>query len=70
MTNTKIDYDALLEGWAEELFQKADAARHKKDLSKVGSYEYGYYKGLNEGYIEAIARLNFLESRNRNKYKS
>lgn len=72
MTNvdySKLDYDKLLDEWAEILFKKVEAYEQKRDDCEVGSYKYGCYQGKSAGVMEAITRLSMLERREFKKYK-
>lgn len=65
---SKIDYDRLLDDWAEILHKEADKAKKVSDESEMGSYRYGYFNGLSKGYFDAIARLSLLENRKVKNY--
>ena len=65
---SKLDYDKLLDEWAEILFKKVEAYEQKRDECEMGTYKYGCYQGKHDGIMEAITRLSMLERREFNKY--
>jgi len=60
-----INYDELLNQWAEKIYQKADTYRDKGIYEESGSWKDGYYKGLAEAYIMAITELTMLEKKSK-----
>ncbi len=54
----KIDYDSLLDKWAEKVLEKADEAEKRKENYEPGSHRYAYNKGYAEGLRIATAMLN------------
>lgn len=68
MDKSKLDYDKLLDDWADDLFTLAEHFEMKLDQCDAGSFKHGYYAGKQDGIIEAIASLAMLETRKRNKY--
>ena len=65
---TKLDYDKLLDDWAEDLFEEAEKYEKKRDQASTGSYAHGYFAGKHDGVIQAIAKLSTLETRKARKY--
>lgn len=65
---TEIDYDRLLDDWADIIYVEAD--RHKKTSEEfeTGSYRRGYYAGLHAAYIDSLARISLLENRKAKRY--
>lgn len=68
MTKTTLDYDALLNDWAEELHKKVDKAREMEGESETGSYKHGHCVGYCEGLLMALAQLSLLEKRKTKNY--
>ncbi|MEM4994897.1 hypothetical protein WKH56_20245 [Priestia sp. SB1] len=64
----KLDYDKLLDEWAEILFKDAEEYEKKRDQASTDSYAYGYFAGKHDGVIQAIAKLSILETRKARKY--
>ncbi|MFK3936502.1 hypothetical protein ACI2JA_03165 [Alkalihalobacillus sp. NPDC078783] len=64
-----LDYNKLLDDWAEDLLNEAERWGDKKNQHDVGSYKYGYYQGISEGYYMAVSKLNGLEKRKARKHK-
>lgn len=64
-----IDYNKLLDDWADHLLPKAHEADEKSGYEQAGSYKYGYFKGYSQGIREASAYLSFLEKRKSHLYK-
>lgn len=65
---SKLDYDRLLDDWAEMIFVEADRCKKISEEAEVGSYRYGYFDGVHKGYIDALAKLSLLENRKYKKY--
>lgn len=64
---TEINYDELLNKWAEKVYAKADKCAEERKYEDSGSYKDGYLKGLNEAFIMAISMLNMEEKIYRRK---
>jgi len=60
-----MDYNELLNQWAEKIYLKADSCKDKREYEKTGSWKDGYYKGLNEAYIMSITELTILEKKHK-----
>jgi len=60
-----MDYNKLLDEWAEEVYKKADKAREESGWADTGSYKHGRLVGYDDGLIMAITMLTRLED----KYK-
>lgn len=65
----EINYDELLDEWADKVFAKADKCKEKRDYEESGSWKDGYLKGLNEAYIMAISMLTLEEKKAKIKLK-
>lgn len=63
-----LDYDKLLDDWAELVYEKVDKLEEQLDSAKVGSTKYCYLKGRQDAYLESLAMLSLLEKRKKNKY--
>lgn len=64
-----LDYDKLLDDWAEYLLKKSDEADENNSYEEIGTFKYGYRKGYAEGIREAVSYLSFLEKRRKSLYK-
>ncbi|MEK4025407.1 hypothetical protein [Sporosarcina sp. FSL W7-1283] len=64
----KLDYDLLLDDWAEEIYQMADEHAIKRDVSETGSFKHGYHKGMHDALIMSLVKVTFLENRRTKKY--
>lgn len=64
---SKIDYDMLLDDWAEIVITEADRYMSLSETAEVGSYRSGFYDGMYRGHVDALDRLILLK--NRKKYK-
>ena len=64
----ELDYNKLLDDWADELFAKADEYAEKRDKQEIGSYNYGYYNGISEALYLAITKLTIRERRYKKKF--
>lgn len=62
---TKINYEKLLNDWAEEIFRRADEAEERMSVAEIGSYKHGCSKGLGDGYRMAVAILTRMEQKRR-----
>ena len=62
-----INYNKLLDDWAEHILKKAHTAENKRLYEDLFSYKGGYLKGYSEGIRTALAHLSLLEKR---KYKN
>lgn len=69
MDKHNLDYDKLLDDWAEGLFKQAEEFEEKRDQADVGSYSHGYYRGKHDATIAAITKLAMLEGRKNKKYR-
>lgn len=58
-----MDYNQLLDEWAEEVYSKADKAREESNYTKVGSYKHGLHVGYADGLIMAVTLLSKHEKR-------
>lgn len=67
MENGVLNYEGLLGEWAKYIFENADRYREIQGQKKIGSYEYGYARGINEGLTESVTKLAVLESPRKNK---
>lgn len=56
-----MDYNKLLDEWAEKVFEKADKAMKLSEDSKENSYEQGYRRGYSNGLRMAISILSQME---------
>lgn len=65
-----IDYDRLLDDWADHMHEKAEIARIQSEEKKLGSYTDGYWRGYQTGIYESSAYLTFLEKRKRKMYET
>ncbi|MGG0667785.1 hypothetical protein ABE073_04565 [Lederbergia citrisecunda] len=63
-----LDYDLLLDDWAEEIYALADKHEAKKDESKTGSFQHGYHKGMHDALIMSLVKVSFLENKRTKKY--
>ena len=61
----EIDYDKLLNEWADEIYKKADKAREDYGYQENGDFKNGRLMGYADGLIMAISILTRLEK----KYK-
>lgn len=68
MTELKLDYDALLDDWAEILHKKADAAKEIEENAETGSFKHAHCIGYREGLFMALSQLSLLEKRKKKKY--
>lgn len=62
-----INYDELLNNWSEKVLAKAEKYEEEKEYTEVGSFKYGYLKGLAEGYRLAEAMLAQEERKEKKK---
>ena len=62
-----IDYDKLLDEWAEKVFKKADEARDRYEEEDVGTTRSSYCRGYMEGLLMATAILSRMEKKARGK---
>jgi hypothetical protein len=62
----KLNYKLLLEDWTIDLIEKIEKCEQKLKKLETGSYEYGYYKGIQEGYKTSLAKMDFLKSPQKN----
>ena len=60
-----MDYDKLLDEWAEEIYKKTDKAREDYGYQKNGDFKNGRLMGYTDGLIMALTMLTTLEK----KYK-
>lgn len=58
MDSKDIDYDKLLEMWAEKIYEKVTHIEKKEPKDEYGK---GRQAGAIEGYLMAMAILNRLE---------
>lgn len=65
----QLDYERLLDDWADELFNKVQLYEEKRDKEEMGSYKYGYYQGKHDGVMEALTKLSMFEKRKGKKYE-
>lgn len=65
-----LDYEKLLDDWAEELFEMSRQHEKLRDMSEIGSVDYGYHAGMSNAYVTAVTKLTFLEKRKSKKYKT
>lgn len=63
-----INYDKLLDDWAEELFKQSDKLKNRIKNEELSQYKEAYLKGYSEGIISAIVTLDFYEKRKYKKY--
>lgn len=56
-----MDYEKLLDDWAEKLLSEADKFRETSEDAIVGSYNHGYSKGYSDGMYMALTFLNRIE---------
>jgi hypothetical protein len=68
LDKSKLDYDRLLDDWAEDLFILAEHFKMKTNQCELDSFKNGYYSGKHDGIIEAIASLAVFETRKKGKY--
>ncbi|RYI30511.1 hypothetical protein EVU96_08845 [Bacillus infantis] len=68
MTELKIDYDKLLDDWADRLYKKADELEEQLKDREDGSYRHGFINGKRDGFFEALATLSLLEKKKKNNY--
>lgn len=60
-----MDYNKLLDEWAEIVLEKAMVVQSKNDDYEFGTYKYG----LNKGYAEGLRMATAILSRLEQKYK-
>jgi hypothetical protein len=60
-----MDYNKLLDEWAEQVYEKADKAREDSGYADTGSFKHGRLMGYDDGLIMALTMLTTLEK----KYK-
>ena len=64
-----INYDEVLDSWAEKVLSKADMFNKKSDDVEFGSKDYIRYKSYSEGLYMATAMLSNEERKYKRKYK-
>jgi hypothetical protein len=65
---SKLDYDKLLDDWANYLFEEVEKFEKKRDQALTGSYAHGYFEGKHDGLLQALAKLSTLETRKARNY--
>lgn len=63
-----LDYDRLLDDWAELVYEKVDKLEEKMAIVDVGSTRYCYLKGHQDAFLQSLAMLSLLEKRKKSKY--
>lgn len=66
---SKLDYDRLLDDWADLVFKEMDIAKSIFKSEPLGSPKYYTSKGYEDGLSMAMALLSTLEKRKRKKYE-
>jgi hypothetical protein len=64
----EIDYDKLLNDWADGIFKLLDEANNKKDAEDFGTPEYYRNFGRVQAFSESLSQLSFLEKRRKGNY--
>lgn len=65
----EINYDELLNKWAEKVYTKADKCAEERKYEPSGTFKDGYLMGLNEAFIMAISMLTLEEKIAKRKSK-
>lgn len=63
-----LNYDKLLDDWADHLLSKAHKADEER-IYEADSYKDGYLRGYSEGIRESSAYLSFLEKKKKDLYE-
>jgi hypothetical protein len=63
----EINYDKLLNDWAEKIYAKADKYGTDRGYESFGTYKDGLYQGWREGLIDAVTILVMMERKERKK---
>jgi hypothetical protein len=64
-----LDYDRLLDDWADLIFKEMDEAKVIFNSEPFGSPKFYTSKGYEDGLCMAMALLGTLETRKRKKYE-
>lgn len=64
-----LDYDRLLDDWADLVFKEMDEAKSIFKSEPLGSPKFYTSKGYEDGLCMAMALLSTLETRKRKKYE-
>lgn len=58
-----INYDDLLNVWAEKLYVEHDRVNEIAETADVGTYKHGHCVGFCKGLIAALTMLTILEKK-------
>lgn len=58
-----MNYEKLLDDWADKVLSEADKYKTTSENAIVGSYNHGYSKGYSNGMYMALAILNRMEKK-------
>lgn len=65
----ELDYDKILDEWADQIYKKVE--NYRKQIEDIDDYTYkkGRLSGYADGLILAICMLNRIEQKTLNKAK-
>lgn len=62
-----INYNDLLDAWAEKIMDSSHKHQNKANLSEEFTYSHGYNVGFSDGLAYAVATLTTMENREKRK---
>lgn len=63
----KMDYDQILDEWADEIYKKIDKLREKMESEPFGTTTYLVCRGYIDGLAMSLAIQNRIEKKYKNK---